>query len=88
MIFYAICFPLLEQILTLFGAKTSESLTKVCEYGFIIVIGFQFYIMMNSLNSIIRADGSPKIAMASMLAGVLTNVVLDTILILVFNLRD
>lgn len=84
-IFYAICFPLLDQILSLFGAKTAESLTKAHEYGFIIIIGFPFYIMMNTMNSIIRADGSPKIAMASMLAGALTNVVLDGVMILVLN---
>ncbi len=86
MLFYAICFPLLSSILSLFGAKTEESLKKACEYGFIIVIGFPFYIMMNSMNSIIRADGSPKTAMISMVSGAVTNVILDALMILVWNM--
>ena len=85
-LFYVICFPLLDQILTFFGAQTAESLEKAHEYGFIIVIGFPFYIIMNTLNSIIRADGSPKIAMISMVAGAITNVILDALMILVWNL--
>lgn len=83
---YAICFPLLDNILSLFGAKTAESLEKAHEYGFIIVIGFPFYIIMNALNSIIRADGSPKIAMISMVSGALTNVVLDAVMILALDM--
>lgn len=86
MAFYAICFPLLSSILSLFGAKTEESLRKACEYGFIIVIGFPFYIMMNSMNSIIRADGLPKTAMISMVSGAITNIILDALMILVWNM--
>lgn len=83
---YAICFPLLDNILSLFGAKTAESLEKAHEYGFIIVIGFPFYIIMNALNSIIRADGSPKTAMISMVAGALTNIILDAVMILALDM--
>lgn len=85
-VFYAICFPLLDQILSLSGAKTTESLEKAHEYGFIITIGFPFYIMMNTMNSIIRADGAPKIAMISMVAGAITNVILDALMILVWDM--
>lgn len=35
------------------------------------------------LNSVIRADGSPKVAMASMLCGAITNIILDAVFILV-----
>ncbi len=86
MLFYAICFPLLDNILTCFGAATEEALTKSHEYGFIIVIGFPFYIVMNALNSIIRADNSPKIAMISMISGAFINVVLDALMILVWKM--
>ncbi len=85
-LFYAICFPLLDNILSLFGAKTADSLEKAHEYGFIIVIGFPFYILMNALNSIIRADGSPKIAMISMVSGAVTNIILDAVMILVLDM--
>lgn len=86
MLFYAICLPLLDPILQTFGARTEESLTKAHEYGFIIVIGFPFYIMMNTINSIIRADNSPKIAMISMISGAVINVILDALMILVWKM--
>lgn len=41
-LFYAMCLPLLDPILTFFGAKTPESIEKAHEYGFIIVLGFPF----------------------------------------------
>lgn len=85
-IFIIIVFPLLDNILALFGAKTLESLEKSHEYGFIIIIGVPFYIIMNMLNSIIRADGSPKIAMISMVLGAVINVILDAVFIFPLNM--
>ena len=43
-------------------------------------------IIGTSLNSIIRADGSPKYAMASMVSGAILNVILDPIFIFVFGM--
>lgn len=85
-LFLIICFPLLKDILAFFGARTAESLDKSYEYGFIILIGVPFYIIMNMLNSIIRADGSPKIAMISMVVGAITNVILDAVFIFPMNM--
>lgn len=81
-IFLLICFPLLKNIASFFGAKTEASLKYSLEYGRIILIGVPFYIIMNMLNSIIRADGSPQVAMASMVLGALINVGLDAWFIL------
>ena len=39
-----------------------------------------------TLNSIIRADGNPKFAMTSMLAGAILNIILDPIFIFAFNM--
>lgn len=86
LIFIIIAFPLLDNILALFGAKTLESLEKSHEYGFIILIEVPFYIIMNMLNSIIRADGSPKIAMISMVLGAVINVILDAVFIFQLNM--
>lgn len=80
-IFLLISFPLLKSILAFFGAKTEVALNYSYEYGFIILIGIPFYILMNLMNSIIRADGSPKIAMISMVSGAIINIILDPILI-------
>lgn len=41
---------------------------------------------MNRMNSIIRADGCPKIAMISMVSGAVCNIILDAIMILVLNM--
>ncbi len=85
-LFLLICFPLLSNILSFFGAKTPESLDKSYQYGFVILIGVPFYILMNAINSIIRADGSPKTSMISMVTGAVINVILDAIFILVLNM--
>ena len=82
LVFVAICAPLLKQILTLFGARTEEALEKSLEYGKIILIGIPFYIILTSLNSIIRADGSPQVAMISTILGAVINIILDAALIM------
>lgn len=78
-------FIFLEEILTFFGARTEEALKYSLEYGYVIMIGVPFYIIMNMLNSIIRADGSPKIAMISMVLGAVINIILDAVFILALD---
>ncbi len=72
----------MEPILTLFGGKVNEE-TYACarEYFFWISLGIPFYMFGQAMNPIIRSDGSPKFAMAATLAGAVTNLVLDPILI-------
>ena len=84
--FLAISFPLLENILVMFGAKTDLSKEKSFEYGFIILFGIPFYIIGTIFNSIIRADGNPKFAMISMVSGAVINIILDAIFILALNM--
>ena len=85
-IFSIISFAFLDPILEFFGAKTEEALNYAREYGFIIVIGVPFYIIMNALNSIIRADGSPKTAMISMVLGAVINIIFDAVFIMGFDM--
>ena len=75
----------LPQILNIFGC-TDVLRPYALEYGFVIVIGLPFMMIGTTLNSIIRADGNPKFAMISMIAGALLNVVLDYMLMFVFSL--
>lgn len=56
------------------------------DYGYIIAIGIPFMMIGTTLNSIIRADGSPKYAMTSMLVGAILNIILDPIAIFVFDM--
>jgi len=53
--------------------------------GRIIAIGLTFMMVGSTLNSIIRADGSPKYSMTSMVLGAILNTTLDPIFIFVFN---
>lgn len=75
----------LPQLLNLFGC-TDNLREYALNYGRIIVIGLPFMMIGSTLNSIIRADGNPKYAMTSMVAGAVLNVILDPIFIFVFKM--
>lgn len=67
-------------ILTIFGA-TESNLPYAEEYVRIVAIGFPFVILMTGGGHIIRADGSPRIAMMCNLSGAILNVALDAMLV-------
>lgn len=77
-----------SQILKLFGANPEE---KTCydfavQYFTIICSGLPFYMIGQGMNASIRADGSPKYAMACTLTGAIANLILDPLFIFVFNM--
>ena len=77
-----------SQILKLFGANPEE---KVCydfavQYFTVICAGLPFYMIGQGMNASIRADGSPKYAMACTLAGAMANLILDPLFIFAFNM--
>lgn len=76
----AVFYPLKTQILTLFGAS-QNSLGYAVEYFNLILAFFPIFMLSNMMNAVIRADGTPAWSMASMLAGALTNIVLDPVFI-------
>ncbi|MCC8141302.1 MAG: MATE family efflux transporter [Lachnospiraceae bacterium] len=51
------------------------------EYGRVIVMGMPMMALLAGLSSIIRADGSPTYSMVGLLAGCVTNIVLDYIMV-------
>ena len=55
------------------------------EYFFYITLGIPFYMFGQAMNPIIRADGNPKFAMVSTLAGAVVNIILDPIFIFCFK---
>ena len=73
------------QILAAFGA-TENNYAYANEYFNFIVLGIPFYVFGNGINSIIRADGSPKFAMITTLVGCVLNVILDPIAIFVLHM--
>ncbi|MGN1317152.1 MAG: MATE family efflux transporter [Acutalibacteraceae bacterium] len=75
-----------EPILTAFGGKVNmETFEKSREYFFFISLGIPFYMFGQTMNPIIRADGSPKFAMFSTVVGAVINIILDPIFIFVFK---
>ena len=83
-LFCAVTLIFLPVFLKIFGC-TDNLKDYAMTYGKIIAIGFPFSMIGTTLNSIIRADGSPKYSMASMLAGAILNTILDPIFIFVFH---
>ncbi len=81
----AILIPLKTPILTLFGAD-SNSLPYAIEYFVILVAGFPLYMVSNTMNAIIRADGSPTYALIAMAAGAVANIIFDAIFIIPCNM--
>lgn len=75
----------IDPILTLFGA-TDVLRPFALEYGFIIGAGLPFMMISAAINSMIRADGSPKYAMLSMVIGAIINVILDPVFIFIFQM--
>lgn len=78
-------FAFLPNLITIFGG-TDNLRSYAMDYGYIIAIGIPFMMIGTTLNSIIRADGSPKYAMTSMIIGAVLNIILDPISIFVFNM--
>ena len=75
----------LKQIVLLFGC-TSDIMPYAMKYGRWIAFGLPFSIISTVLNSVIRADGSPKYSMISMVSGAIINCILDPIFIFVFKM--
>ncbi len=86
LILCAIVLIFLPALLNLFGC-TDALRSYALSYGYVIACGIPFVMIGSTLNSIIRADGSPKYAMISMVAGAILNIVLDPIFIFSWGLN-
>lgn len=66
----------LNQIIALCGG--TDLIYDYCRtYGMIIAIGLPFYLLATGCNSLLRADGRPRLATISMTLGAIINVILD-----------
>ena len=75
-----------DSIITLFGGTVNaETFRHSQEYFFYITLGLPFYMFGQAMNPVIRADGSPRFAMVSTLAGAIINIILDPIFIFIFR---
>ena len=82
----AIYLIFINQIISMFGGTVNEETFRHSkEYFSWISLGIPFYMFGQAMNPVIRADGSPKFAMISTLAGAVINIILDPIFIFVFK---
>ena len=73
-------------IIAMFGGTVNEETFYYSkEYFFYISLGIPFYMFGQAMNPVIRADGNPKFAMASTLAGAIANIILDPVFIFLFK---
>ena len=79
-----VCLIWARPLMALFGAS-HQTLTMAVEYFCIVAAFFPFYLLLNAMNSMIRADGSPTFAMIAMLIGAVTNIALDPLFIYAFH---
>ena len=75
-----------DSIIAMFGGTVNEETFRYAqEYFFYITLGIPFYMFGQAMNPVIRADGSPRFAMISTLAGAVINIILDPIFIFTFR---
>lgn len=74
-----------DSLLRLIGA-TDANIQMAHDYGVIIFAMMPLAMTQNTLASIIRADGSPKYAMAAMLTGAIINIIGDPIAIFILDM--
>lgn len=84
MVLVLLCEAFAQPLMRLFGAS-KQTLDMAVEYFKIVAAFFPFYLLLNVMNSIIRADGSPAFAMIAMLAGAISNIILDPVFIFGFH---
>ena len=77
-------FIFLVPMLNLFGA-TENNLQYAIDYSSIILIGIPFVLCGVGGSNFARTDGSPKVAMISMVVGAVMNTILDPIFIFIFD---
>ena len=73
-----------EPVLRLFGAS-DQTIEMAMEYFTIVLAFFPVYMLMNMMNAVIRADGSPAFSMAAMSVGAVVNIIFDPVFIFGFK---
>ena len=79
-----VCLVFCRPLMRMFGASAA-TLELAADYFEIIAAFFPVYLLINVMNGIIRADGSPTYAMAAMASGAVLNIILDPICIFLLD---
>lgn len=80
------CFTVfMEPIAVVFGA-TEETMPYIMDYMPYIVWGMGLFFFSSYLQTFIRNDGAPRLAMGAVVTGGVTNIILDYIFVYDFNM--
>lgn len=82
---FAVTELFLHPFMVLFGAR-GETLELAAAYTRIMAVGMPFQIFSTGASMFIRADGSPKFAMAATTTGAVMNIILDPIFIFTLDM--
>lgn len=85
LLFVSLCYLFQDDVLNAFGGK-GALLEPAREYFGVTLIGVPFLAWSMMSNNVIRAEGYPKIAMLTLLVPALTNIILDPIFIIGFDM--
>ncbi|MBP1972353.1 MATE family efflux transporter [Cohnella thailandensis] len=80
----AVALPLVDFIVNKLGA-TPDSFGFTKDYVTFMIIGSPIIILFNTLENIVRAEGSAMKSMIGMILSVVVNIILDALVIFVFN---
>lgn len=75
----------LQPLMLLFGAR-GQTLEYAVTYTGVTAIGIPFYIVGAGTAMLIRADGSPKYAMAATISGAVLNTILGPLFLFAFDM--
>ncbi len=81
----AVTLTFLNPLMRAFGASDTV-LPYALDYTGITAFGFTFMILSSGLSNLIRADGKPTYSMICLVTGAVLNMILDPILIFVFDM--
>lgn len=74
-----------DSLMILMGSN-EELLPLVKEYLYTCTVALIFLMLANSLNAVVRNDKAPTYAFISMVSGAVTNIFLDWLFIVIFNM--
>ena len=81
----AVTLIFLNPLLKVFGSPEGQVMQYAQEYVKITALGFPFLIFTTGGGHLIRADGSPQMAMTCNIIGAVVNTILDALFVMVFH---
>lgn len=76
----------INPLVVALGATNEDTTMYAYDYLKYIALGAPAIVLTGVFGNLVRGEGSPKVAMAGMMIGAISNIILDPIMILVFDM--